>query len=83
MLCDQASDKIFFIYQTASHWPPVLLTRNRPVVNTQGGDQPRPLLLIASVYTTLSYPALEGQPMHQCVKCRVLGRVFDGRSTPW
>jgi len=23
MLCDQASDKIFFIYQTASHVPPV------------------------------------------------------------
>ncbi len=23
MLCDQASDKIFFIYQTTSHQPPV------------------------------------------------------------
>ena len=24
MLCDQASDKIFFIYQTTSHMPPVV-----------------------------------------------------------
>ena len=24
MLCDQASDKIFFIYQTTSHVPPVV-----------------------------------------------------------
>ncbi len=24
MLCDQASDKIFFIYQTALHSPPVV-----------------------------------------------------------
>ena len=31
----------------------VLLTRNRPFVNTQGGDQPTPLLLIALVSATL------------------------------
>ncbi len=30
-----------------------LLLHNRPFVNTQGGDQPCPLLLIALVYPTL------------------------------
>jgi len=56
MLCDQASDKIFFIYQTASHVPlttSILLHYIIGFVNTPGRDQPCVLLATAPGSTAL------------------------------
>ena len=76
MLCDQASDEIISrSLPTTLHEPPVLLTYNPEVVNSQGGDQPCAPLPMALVYPP--YPTGPVTGTHS----RVLGRVFDGRST--
>ncbi len=80
MLCDQASDKIFFIYQTASHRPPVFFYYRIDQLSTARVEiNPSPLLLIALGCATLpcthnSNPNTRG---------RVFSRVFDARSTRW
>ena len=56
MLCDQASDEIFFIYQTSSHVPPLSFYIIGPV-NGQGPDQPCAPLAIALGCAALPSPA--------------------------
>jgi len=64
MLCDQASDKIFFIYQTTSHLPLVIFYNRIDRLSTARVKiNPSPLLLIALVY--LPHPTLRG-PVYQC-----------------
>ena len=38
MLCDQASDEIFFIYQTTSHVPPLFFHYRIDQLSTAGGQ---------------------------------------------
>ena len=64
ILCDQASDAINSeSLPTMHHQPPatpILLLQNRPVVNSQGGDQPCRPLAMALVPTTLPSRAAGG-----------------------
>ena len=83
MLCDQASDTINSeSLPTAVH--PSLATRNllqdiKGFVNTQGGDQPCPLLSTALGCTTLPHRA----NLYRSTHSRVLTRVLRTRSTRW
>ena len=80
MLCDQASDEIILkSLPTTSHVPPILLPRNRPVVNGQGQDQPCRPLAIALGFPP--YPTLRGGPVYRSTRGRVFTGVFDGRPT--
>ena len=71
MLCDQASDKIFFIYQ-----PPATC---RLFFYKISQGRPCPLLSTALVYPP--YPTLWGLCIS--VSRRVFSRVFGTRSTQW
>ena len=79
MLCDQAPDTINSeSLPTALHQPlatPILPQQNRPVVNTQGRDQPCAPLPMALVFPP--YPAGPATGTHS----RVLSRVFSTRPT--
>ena len=77
MLCDQASDKIFFIYQTTSHLFFYKILRGRSMPRRQINP------VHHSQWLRCIHPIPPCPPgtVYRCTQGRVFTGVFDGRPT--